>query len=244
MFVSLKGARFEACPEFTGRGVIVDFTPLRKQQSQYGEREVFKAVVEVDLEREDGSRYCVWSNNMTPSLHEKANLRKFVKSVLGRDLTSKELERFDLESLIGHPVHVVVVQEHKDGETYANIAVIKPHKDGEPLKPSGKFVRAKDRALQPATPGGQQGGYRCTEQPGEGGQPEHLAVKIHVGRCKGLELRDLAPEQVQALADNWLPTAKANPKPLADDKRLMAALEAWQAAQGGGAASESDDVPY
>ena len=55
-------------------------------------------------------------------------------------------------------------------------------------------------------------------------------MKIHVGRCKGLEVRDLAPEQVQALITNWLPTAKANAKPTADDKRLIAALDSWAAA--------------
>ena len=98
MFVSLKRGSFEACPEFSGRGVIADFTVPRKQQSQYGERDVFKAVVEVDLKRNDGTPYCVWSNNMTPSLHEKANLRKFVKSILGRDLTAEELKGYDLET--------------------------------------------------------------------------------------------------------------------------------------------------
>jgi hypothetical protein len=65
-------------------------------------------------------------------------------------------------------------------------------------------------------------------------------VKIHVGKCKGLELRDLAPEQVQALIANWLPGAKANAKPLADDKRLMAALEWWQTEQ----EKQNDNVPY
>ena len=57
-----------------------------------------------------------------------------------------------------------------------------------------------------------------------------------MGKYKGLELRDLAPEQVQALVENWLPTAKANAKPTADDKRLMAALEWWEAdaREGGG----------
>jgi hypothetical protein len=243
MFVSLKGGRFEACPEFTGRGVLADFTPLRKQQSQFGERDVFKAVIEVDLEREDGARYCVWSNNMTPSLHEKANLRKFVKSVLGRDLTKKELEGFDLETLVGHPVHVVVVQEHKDRETYANIAVIKPHKDGEPLKLSGSYVRVKDRKPK------DEGGYRRVEQPQggtteDGGQPTDLgATKIHVGKCKGLEVRDLAAEQVEALVQHWLPTAKANAKPTADDKRLMAALEWWQASRAGTGQGE-DEMPF
>ena len=68
----------------------------------------------------------------------------------------------------------------------------------------------------------------------------HAAVKIHVGRCKGIELRDLSPEQVQALIEHWLPTAKALVKPLADDKRLMAALEWWAAKQ----EMENDDVPY
>jgi hypothetical protein len=65
-------------------------------------------------------------------------------------------------------------------------------------------------------------------------------VKIHVGKCKGLELRDLSADQVQALVANWLPTAKANAKPLADDKRLMAALEWWVGEQ----EKETDDVPY
>ena len=46
--------------------------------------------------------------------------------------------------------------------------------------------------------------------------------------------------QVGALIQNWLPTAKANAKPTADDKRLIAALEAWQAAQ----EKANDDVNY
>src|ERR1041385_2060410 len=72
---------FEACPEFTGKGVCVDVTPLRKQQSQYGERNVFKIVFEVDAEKEEGGRYCVWSNNFTPTLNEKASLRKFLRGL-------------------------------------------------------------------------------------------------------------------------------------------------------------------
>ena len=56
--MKIKGnnSNFEACPEFTGKGVCVDVTPLRKQQSQFGERDVFKLVFEVDLVKEDGSR--------------------------------------------------------------------------------------------------------------------------------------------------------------------------------------------
>ena len=56
MIVSLNNGSFEACPEYVGRGVIVDFTPLKRQPSPFGEREVFKAIVEVDLLRTDGTR--------------------------------------------------------------------------------------------------------------------------------------------------------------------------------------------
>ena len=233
---------FEPCPEFTGKGVCVDVTPLRKQQSQYGERNVFKLVFEVDSEKEDGTRYGVWSNNFTPTLNEKASLRKFLRGWFGRDLTRTELEDFDTETLIGKPAQLVIVHQHKEGKVYANIAACTPDKSGEPLKPSGRFVRTKDRQAQPGSNGAGapgSGGYRRAEQPAEAGS-EHASVRIHVGKCKGLELRDLAAEQLQALVVNWLPGAKANTKPLADDRRLMAALEWWQTAR----AKEEDNVPY
>ena len=240
MKIKHNGSNFEPCPEFTGKGVCVDATPLCKQQSQYGERDVFKLVFEVDLLKDDGSRFCVWSKQFTPSLNEKANLRKFVRGWFGRDLSKAELDDFDTECLIGKPAQLVVVQEHKDTETYANIAACTPDKSGAPLTPSGKYVRVKDRATGgPASEGGAQGNYRRTEQPANDGG-DLGATKIHVGRCKGLEVRDLAPEQVQALIQHWLPAAKANPKPLADDKRLVAALEWWQNEQ----EKVADNVPY
>jgi hypothetical protein len=239
---------FEPCPEYTGKAVCVDVTPLRKQQSQYGERNVFKIVFETDTEKEDGSRFCVWSPNFTPTLNEKASLRKFLRGWFGRDLSTVELEDFDTETLIGKPAQLVVVHEHKDGKVYANVAACTPDKSSDPLKPSGKFVRTKDRNTSPQpfpqSGEGARGGYRRAQQPSDAkameGEPNHAAVKVHVGKCKGLELRDLAAEQVQALVGNWLPTAKANAKPSADDRRLMAALEWWVGAR----EKEKDNVPY
>src|SRR5262249_299183 len=76
---------------------------------------------------------------------------------------------------------------------------------------------------------------------GTGGtEGHHGGVKVHVGKYKGIELRDLNVEAVQGLAEKWLPTAKANAKPSADDKRLIAALEWWKAEQ----EKATDDVPY
>jgi hypothetical protein len=252
MKIKSNDGNFEPCPEYTGRAVCVDCTPLKKQQSQFGEREVFKIVFETTLEREDGSRFCAWSRHFTPTLNEKANLRKFLRGWLGRDLTKPELDDFDTESLVGRTAQIVVVHEHKDGETYANIVACTPDKSPEPLKASGKYVRVKDRpeksgsgkaesgstSPRPAAQGA-EGSYRRA-QPAAEATPDHASVKVHVGRCKGLELRDLSPEQVNALIEHWLPAAKANAKPLADDRRLIAALDWFVAAQ----AKASDDVPY
>jgi hypothetical protein len=250
MKIKANNTKFESCPEFTGKAVCVDVTPLRKQQSQYGERNVFKIVFEASVEKEDGTRYGVWSHNFTPTLNEKSSLRKFLRGWFGRDLSQTELEDFDTETLIGKPAQLVVVHEHKDGEVYANIAACTPDRSNEPLKPSGKFVRYKDRDAsgvegraskdegQVGSSGG--GGYRRTQQPAEA-TTGHASVKVHVGKCKGLELRDLAAEQVQALVANWLPAAKANAKPTADDKRLIAALDWWEAEN---AAATTEPEPY
>ena len=219
MKIKANNNDFEPCPEYTGKGVCVDVTPLRKQQSQYGERDVFKIVFETNTEKDDGSPYCVWSTNFSPTLNEKSGLRKFLRGWFGRDLSKAELEDFDTETLIGKPAQLVVVHQHKEGKVYANIAACTPDKSNEPLKLSGKFVRAQDRNTSPhpspQSGEGARGGYRRAQQPTEAGS-EHASVKIHVGKCKGLELRDLATEQVQALVGSWLPNAKANAKPSAD----------------------------
>ncbi len=228
MKIQANNSKFEPCPEFTGRAVCVDVTPLRKQQSQYGERDVFRVAFEVDLQKEDGSRYAVWSRGFTPTLNEKSSFRKFLKSWFGRDLSATELKEFDTETLLGKPAQVVVVHETKDNELYANIAACTPHKTGEALTPSGKFVRGKDRQQAEPASGG---GYRRTEQPSGNGPIDHGAVKVHVGRYAGIELRDLNLEAVQALCAKWLPTVKANAKPTADDKRLIAALDWWLSTQ-------------
>ena len=245
MKINANKGTFEPCPEYTGRGVCVDVTPLRTQESQYGPRQVFKIVFEVDLNKKDGTRFAVWSQSFTASLNEKANLRKFLRGWLGRDLTMAELADFETEALLGKPAQLVVTHQHKENEVYANIAACTPDKSGNPLAPSGKFVRAKDRPQNGGANGNGGaggGGYRRAEQPAQPaqGSADHAAVKVHVGKHKGLELRELNLEAVQALADKWLPMAKEQPKQSADDKRLIAALEWWAESEG----KEEDNVPY
>jgi hypothetical protein len=246
MRIKTNSGNFQPCPEYTGSAVCVDVTPLKTVQTQFGPKEKFRFVFEIGETKDDGSRWCVWSAPFTPSYHENSALRPFLRKWMGRELSQDEVKEFDTESLLGRPAHITVIHEHSDGEIYANIALIQPDKSAEPLQPSGKFVRMKDRQGQSGNGKAESGnsGYRRAEQSGDTGG-DLLATKIHVGKCKGLEVRDLSPEQVGALIQNWLPAAKTNPKPSADDKRLIAALEHWAVtATGNGEKADDDNVPY
>lgn len=243
MKIKNNSGNFQPCPEYTGPAVCVDVTPLKTVQTQYGPKEKFRFVFETGETKDDGTPWCVWSAPFTPSYHENAALRPFLRKWMGRELSPDEIKNFDTEEMLGRTAHITVIHEHSDGEIYANIALIQPDKSAQPPKPSGKFVRMKDRQGQSGNGKAESGNtYRRAEPAGESGG-DLLATKIHVGKCKGLEVRDLAPEQVGALIEHWLPTAKANAKPTADDKRLIAALESWRTAQAG-TGQESDDVPY
>ncbi len=211
---------FEPHPEADCIGVCVDVTPLKRVESAYGPRDVFKCVFETDQLREDGSHFLVWSRSFTPSLHEKAAFRAFIKQWFGRDLNAKELAEFDTESLIGRTAKLSIVHNEHNGNTYANIGLIRPDRSPEPLKPSGKYVRVQDRDQQRDE----------TFHPAEGGGDDDGAdwrrVKVHVGRHQGLDLGDLDEDSVRALVDRWLPDAMANPKPLKADRELIAGLRA------------------
>ena len=228
-----QGGDFIPHEEGTFRAVCVDVTPLVKQQSKFGERDVFRIVFETNAdEREDGTRQCVWSRGFTPSLNEKANLRKFLRQWMGRDLTAAELTEFDTEDLLGKAANVVVTHEDVDDKTYANIVACTPCK-GEGLEASGKFTRKKDRK---ENEGGETASYRGASQgtekkadakPVDGTKAgeDWTKVKVHVGKHAGVELRDLDAEAIVKLRNNWIPKHEGNAKPTADDVRLCAAIK-------------------
>jgi hypothetical protein len=208
---------FEAHPEYDGQAVCVDVTPLKKTQSAYGERETFRVVFETSELRQDGKPFLLFSRSFTPSLHEKAALRAFLKQWFGRDLTTAEQNEFDTESLIGRPARVSVIHSDYNGTTYANIGLIRADKSGEPLKPSGKYVRQKDRQNNDEK-------FRQASNSGEASS-DWRRVKVHVGRHAGIDLGELDRESVEALASKWLPTALEMEKPLKADRELIAALQ-------------------
>jgi hypothetical protein len=184
----------------------------------YGEKEEFRLVFETEaMDEENDRRFCIWSRGYTPSLNEKAALRKDLKKLMGRELTQLELDEFDLEGLIGHGVKLIIQHEHKDDKTYANISFIAPDKD-KALKPSGKYIRVRDRDTDGVAP---------AQTEAKAGKFGWESVIVHVGKYKGKKLGEVDEVGVGSLIDKWLPKAKADGK--AEDADLINALTELEA---------------
>ena len=214
------GKEFAPCPEFSGRAVCVDVTPLKEYDTEYGVKKKFKFAFELDLI--DGSRdpvqpWVVFSKPLVPSLHEKAALTKVLKDWFGRKLTDAENNGLDLESLIGRPVTLIIAHEQsQDGtKTYANIKLMMPHKHGEPLQPSGLWVRMQDRPAK-------DDDKAKTVVPASAAPV--AIVKVHVGKFRGTPLSELTDDAVRGLGEHWLPKAKVNSGKTPEDIQLIAAL--------------------
>ena len=172
-------------------------TPLKKTQSTYGDvrRSASCSRPGNPPERQP---YLLFSRGFTPSLHEKAALRAFLKQWFGRDLTTAEQNEFDTESLIGRPARVSVVHNDYNGTTYANIGLIRADKSGEPLNPSGKYVRQGPPEQRREIP--------ARIQQRRGIRPaDWRRVKVHVGRHSGIDLGELDRESVEALRPSGCP---------------------------------------
>ena len=248
MTLSEKKTDFVPCPEYTGRAVCVDVTPLKRVTTAFGERDQFRLVFEVDMPNPDkGGNWCVWSQGFNPTLHEKASFRRFMRSWLGRDLTAEERSEYNLESLVGRAAFLVVTHTHTDEATYANIAACTPLKSGDPMVASGLFVRAKDRAGASSpepSPKIQRPTQKAPVALAPQGKQEFHSIKVHVGKLNmGRRLCDLETDAVEKLVDYWLPAAKALANPSSQDRELMVALEWWQSTKAVAAAIE-DDVPF
>lgn len=236
------GKEFAPCPEFSGRAVCVDVTPLREYETEYGVKKKFKFAFELDLI--DGSRdpvqpWVVFSKPLVPSLHEKAALTKVLKDWFGRKLTDAENNGLDLESLIGKPVTLIIAHEQsQDGtKTYANIKLMMPHKHGEPLQPSGLWVRMQDRPAK-------DDDKLKTVVPATAAPVAIGTVKVHVGKFRGTPLSELTDDAVRGLGEHWLPKAKINSGKTPEDIQLIAALTKRLQEIDAKDQPDFDDVPF
>ena len=227
-----KQSTFTPHPDSNGeyvKAVLVDITDLKKRITQYGEKDELRLVFETEvMDTVNDRRFCIWSRGYTPSLNEKAALRKDLKRLMGRELTTAELSEFDLESLIGFGVKLIIQHETKDDRTYANISFMVPDKE-KSLKPSGKYKRIKDREDKVDSADSEDE----ADAPAASGWE---AVVVHVGKHKGKKLADVDEAGVKILIEKWLPQAKAAKN--MEDAGLVAALAELSELLGG------DDIPY
>jgi hypothetical protein len=237
-----SSGNFTPCPEYTGRAVCVDITPLKAYETEYGIKQKFKIAFELDLidqSRNPVQPWVVMTAPMTASLHEKAGLTKFLKDWHGRALTAEETVSLNLDSLIGRPATVVIVHEQsRDGtKTFSNIKLIMPHKSGEPLQPSGLWVRLEDRPPR-------DDDKVKTVTPATAAPVKIAEVKVHVGKFKGVALSELTPDAVRGLAEHWLPKAKVSSGKTPEDIALIAAVTKRLEELAKADEPDFDDVPF
>lgn len=83
---------------------------------------------------------------LTLSLHEKATLRKYIESIIGRPLTKAEEDAgYPVESLIGTTSLLNVVHNTEGENVFANVASIAPLYKGMESLEIRDYVRKKDR---------------------------------------------------------------------------------------------------
>jgi len=106
----------------------------------------------------------------TASIHERATLRIFLERWRGRPFTDAEKQKFDTESLVGVPCQLNIV--HRDfGNGPRQLIDFAIKETGEALKPSGSYVRNKDReekkeeGVDPASLAKEVAGQLTEEQP-------------------------------------------------------------------------------
>jgi hypothetical protein len=135
-------------------GVIVDVIDLGEVQTGFGVKPKVQIKWMLDTLNSEGEPYFV-SAFYTASLHEKANLRKALKSILGADVSGQ----FDLEELLGINNQLVVETTESGEKTYTNIvAILKVPKGTQRLAIPDDFVRysEKQKQKQGKTQGGTQ----------------------------------------------------------------------------------------
>lgn len=66
------------------------------------------------------------SKKFTVSLHEKAELRKYLQTWRGKAFSQEELQGFDIKNLIGVNCFIQIIHSQKNDKTFANIAGIIP----------------------------------------------------------------------------------------------------------------------
>jgi hypothetical protein len=141
MIISTKPKQYEIPGEGEHRAVLCDIVDLGEVDTAYGKKDKIRFIWLVD-QRDSAGKQLQVAYSYTKSLHEKASLRKVIKAILGRDPG----DTFDVETLLGTNVRLVIEHVSQDERTFAGIAaILKPRKGDSALTIPADFIRSKDR---------------------------------------------------------------------------------------------------
>lgn len=138
------GGDFQHAPVGTHAARCIRLIDLGTQQGEWQGKPNYKNQVLVMwelpdelMEAQDGeaARPFIVSKFYTNSLGEKANLRKDLTTWRGRDFTDDELDRFDLQSILGHACLLSVVEKGNGKEGVKVAGVMKLPKGQEVKQP-------------------------------------------------------------------------------------------------------------
>jgi hypothetical protein len=142
------GGNFTPAPAGTHCAVCCDVVDLGEIQVSFQnktKRQHKCALVwQISELMQDGRPFIV-RRQYTLSLHERSSLRRDLEAWRCRPFTDEELQGFDLESLIGIPCLLNVVQERRDGTTYANVSNVMRLPKGMTAPAVHGYVRVCER---------------------------------------------------------------------------------------------------
>ena len=139
--VAPEGLHQAICCDVVDRGMVtVTYDGVSREVHQIEIRWL------LDPELDAVERFMV-SRRYTNSLNEKAKLRSHLQAWRGKNFTPEELQKFDLETLVGVNCQVQIVHAlKKDGGKWANVSAVVPLGNGmTKIRPSETYVRVKDR---------------------------------------------------------------------------------------------------
>lgn len=133
MKLAASNSNFVPAPEGTTQGVLCDIVDMGMQPDAFNEGKMVhktRLVFQLEDRTEAGVPFTVSTFPITASINNKATLYKYIKTLLGRDLSKEDFDddgEIDLDSLlIGKNAMVTIAHKEKNDKTYANIDSIGP----------------------------------------------------------------------------------------------------------------------
>ena len=140
--IAPEGAHVARCYQIIDKGTTFDEKwGNKKRKVQF----LFELPLETAIFSEDkGEQPFYVKTIFNLSMGEKASLRKFVESWVGKKMTDAQAADFDIIKLLGHPGMVNIAHNGKDDRTYANIMSISPLPKGMACPPAINELIAYD----------------------------------------------------------------------------------------------------